>query len=150
MDPYFRPILIASAAILVLSVFPIIPIAGGYLMAHVIGGIAVVYLFKKELKAEREITWGDINILGIGTGLIVASVMSLIITLKFQDESVKTELVNAVNEQMRMQSTGEFENIDVTDSLIKTSAVIASFVMSLVLTYFPALATLAIINRPNR
>ena len=153
MDPYFKPILIAGAVVILLNTVFILPFTWAPVLSYVIGGAMAAYLFRSELRKRAgdfaELKISDVMILGICTGIFAGGVIALIIAIKVQEPATKEFLITQINNAMKMKSTQEFERItEIGPMFLFLLVSVAIFICSLGTT-FGALAAMPFLN-PKR
>ncbi len=155
MDPYFRPILVSSAIVILLNTFLSLPIMGYPLVTYIAGGAIAVILFRlhklKETQDEHyEIKASDATVLGIATGILVGSILTLILALNLQNPEVKQVVIDEVNRRMKMHSELEFKFMeDLGPSFYFISGLI-TIILTSVLSFFGSLMTLPFINKEKK
>ena len=151
MDPYFRPILLASAVVLALNFLVTLPIIGLPLITYFIGGVLAVVFFKKEFKEpNKEIKAFDVLVLGIGTGVLVGAVLSLIFLLKIQDPNIQKEIIDTVNKSMKMHSQRGFQFIDELGPTFNFVFAIVNIISCCLLCSFGSFASLPFMNKGKK
>lgn len=151
MDPYFRPILISTALVVLLNTVFILPIQGAPLFTYFIGGLVAVLLFKKELKDQfQEIKAGDATILGLGTGIVVGAILTLIVAIKLQDVDMQKFVIDSVNEAMKMHSQAEFQMLEAIGPGFYIVTAIITIVICSMVSLFGGLAVLPFINKGKK
>ena len=90
MDPYFKPILIASSVVILLNTFLALPIIGFPMLSYFIGGVIAVFIFRSEKIKETEnenyeTKLFDISVLGIATGIVVGSILTLVMAINLNN-----------------------------------------------------------------
>lgn len=152
MDPFFRPILLASLFTILLNTVFIIPIMGMPVLTFFLGGVLASYFHRKEYDGDeyREIKVSDATILGLGTGILVGAVLSFILSYKLQDPEIQRTMIDAINERMRMRSEGEFQFIESFGSIfyVVTGATTIFFVS--LISLFGSIAALAFLNKGKK
>lgn len=151
MDPYFRPILLATGIVLILNVFLMIPVVGAPLLTYFGGGVLAMYFFKKEFKdIYREIKPSDALILGIGTGVLLGAALTLIIMIKLQDIDMQKTIIDTINESMKMRSQGEFKFIEELGPGFYIISAIVNLVICSLICSFGSFATLPFVNKGKK
>ncbi len=151
MDPYFRPILLASAVVLALNLLIVLPIIGLPLITYFIGGILAVLFFKKEFKdTYKEVRAFDVLVLGIGTGVVVGAVLTLVFLLKIQDVNVQKEIIDTVNKSMRMHSQREFQFMEELGPTFNFVFAIVNIISCCLLCSFGSFASLPFVNKGKK
>ncbi len=153
MDPYFKPILLAGLTVILLNTVFILPFTWAPSLSYIIGGALAAYLFRRELSKRSgefaELKISDVLILGTAAGVFAGGILALIIALKLQDPAAKKFIIDAINNQMKMKSTVEFERIgDLGPVFLFVMTAVTIFVCSLGTT-FGALAAMPFLN-PKR
>lgn len=169
MDPYFKPILISAGLILLLNTIFVLPFNGAPLFSYVFGGIVAVILYKKdrqkklednsdasgdieELKFEGVKTFDSI-ILGLGTGVVAGSILSLIFAIKLQDPQLKQQLLDIINRSIEMHSASSQSEISRLDDLSPVFMVITTMItvgLCSFSTLFGSVLTLPFINKKRK
>ena len=152
MDPYFKPILISSLIVILLNTFLSLPIVGFPMISYFIGGVIAVILFKAEIAKKMptesfEIKVSDASILGIATGVVVGSLLTLIMVLNLQNPEIKQAIIDQINEAMKMQSEMEFNFLNDLGPSFYFILGVVSIVFTTVISFFGSLTTLAFINK---
>jgi multisubunit Na+/H+ antiporter MnhB subunit len=153
MDPYFRPILIASLVGILLNTFLTLPIVGFPILSYMISGIIAVLIFRNNAKKNfenYEVKLADASILGIATGVVVGSVLALIMAINLQNPELKQMIIDKINEASRMQSQREFSFIDsLNPSFYIIMGLITIFFTSAI-SFFGSIAILPFINKAKK
>lgn len=151
MDPYFKPILISTALVILLNTIFVLPIQGAPLFSYFIGGLVAVILFKKELKDKFEdVKTTDAVILGIGTGMVVGAVLTMIIAIKLQDVDMQRFVIDSINEAMKMRTESEFQMLEnLGPGFYLVTSIVTIFICSLI-SLFGGLAVLPFVNKAKR
>jgi hypothetical protein len=84
-----------------------LPINGILFFNFIFGGILAVYLFRKEKKSTDDLKLSDVLILGIGTGILAGSILSLMMTFILQDITFRKTLVEMINKSSKMNTSAE-------------------------------------------
>lgn len=153
MDPYFRPILLSTLIVTVFNTVLIIPMAGAPLVSYFTGGFLSVLFFKNEMKLKKEnyeIKVSDVSVLGIATGALVGSILTLIMTFRLKDPELRQAIIDTINEAMRMRSDAGFEALDDLGPMFYlVTGLVTIFICSLI-SFFGSLATLPFINKAQK
>lgn len=151
IDPYFRPILISTALVVLLNTVFVLPIQGAPLFSYFIGGLVAVILFKKELKDEfAEVKIWDASMLSLGTGIVVGAILTLIITIKLQDVDMQRFVIDTINDAMKMHSQAEFQVLEsLGPGFFIVTAIVTIMICSIV-SLFGGLAALPFINKAKK
>lgn len=151
MDPYLRPILYSSGIALLINMFAILPFKGSPLISFFLAGILAVYFFKKEIKDEfREIKSFDVLVLGIGTGVIIGAALTAVIVSKLQDIDMQKAAIEYINQQMKMNSKGEFKFIEELGPSFYVISAIVNLFMCCIICLFGSFATLPFVNKNKK
>ncbi|MDD9898662.1 MAG: hypothetical protein OXU45_06655 [Candidatus Melainabacteria bacterium] len=151
IDPYFKPILISTALVVLLNTVFSLPINGAPIFTYFLGGLVAVILFKRELGEDfTEIKTSDAAILSLGTGVVVGAILTLIISINLQDADTQKFFVDAINESMKMHSTAEFQVIESLGPGFLIVTGIFMLVICSVVSLFGGLVTLPFINRAKK
>ncbi len=153
MDPYFKPILISGAMVILLNTVFILPFNWAPFLSYVLGGLLAAYMFAKELHKNSgnfvEVKISDVLILGICVGIFAGGVLAFIIALKLQEPATKQFLIDLINKSMKMRSRTEFERIgDIGPVFLIVMSAVTMFVCGLG-TCFGAMMALPFVN-PKR
>jgi hypothetical protein len=144
-DPYFKPILIATLVVFSLNTIFFLPFALAPVFNYLAGGFLVVYLFSKEIKQRNlntEISALDASILGLGTGLLVGGLLSLVMSFKLQDPDLRQIIIDIINQKMRMESQHEFQVIsELSPSFMVVTAVV-TIILSSGISFFGSILAL--------
>ena len=151
MDPYFRPILLSTALVVLLNTVFILPFRWAPILSYFIGGLLAVMLFKKELKDEfQEGKAFDASVLAGGTGLVVGAILTLIVSIKLNDPDTQRYLIDAINDAMKMHSTAEFAFINHLGPGFYLVTAIFTIAMTSFVSLFGGLVVLPFINKAKR
>ncbi|MBT6842592.1 MAG: hypothetical protein HOA17_02190 [Candidatus Melainabacteria bacterium] len=151
MDPYFRPILISTALVILLNTIFVLPIQGAPLFSYFIGGLVAVILFKKELKDKFEdVKTTDAAILGIGTGIVVGAVLTMIIAIKLQDVNMQRFVIDSINEAMKMRTESEFQMLEYLGPGFYVVTSIVTILICSLISLFGGLAVLPFVNKAKK
>jgi len=151
MDAYFRPTLISALIVIILNTILIIPVFGAPLMTYFLGGVLAVLFYRNDTKAlNKEIKASDVSILGMASGILVGSILTLIITFKLRNPEMKQLIIDTINQKMQMQSQNGFALLnDLGPVFYLITAIMIIFVCSLV-SLFGALSTLPFISKGKK
>jgi hypothetical protein len=151
MDPYLRPILLASAIVLVSNFILVVPVIGLPLITYFIGGVVAVLFFTKEFKdRKQEVSTFDAVVLGIGTGVLVGAVLTLIFLLKLQDADVQKNIIDTINKSMRMHSKSEFQFMEEFSTTFYFVFAIVNISVCSLLCSFGSFASLPFVNKGKK
>jgi hypothetical protein len=153
MDPYFRPILISSALVVILNTILIIPIPGAPFFSYLMGGVLAVLFFKNEMNAkdeDYEIKVFDVSVLGVSVGVLVGAILTFIMTLKLRNPEIRQSILDTINEAMRMRSDAGFQALDDLGPLFYVITAVITILLCSTVSFFGSLATLPFINKPRK
>jgi len=151
MDPYFRPILIAGLIVILFNTVFIIPINGAPLITYFVGGVIAAFLFKRTFEGrQRDTRASDASIVGIGTGIFAGAVLALIFAIKLQDEETKRQIMDLINETMKMRSTEDFQRIKELNGMFLVITSIVTILLCSITSLFGSLCTLPFINKKKQ
>lgn len=152
MDPYFRPILISSLVVVLLN-FISLPIVGFPMLTYFIGGAFAVYLFRGEkdkIDTNYEVKVLDVAVLGVATGIVVGSILTLILAINLQNPEVKQMIIDQINEAMKMKSEIEFNFLNDLGPSFYVIFGIVSILFTTVISSFGSLVSLVFINKTKK
>jgi len=153
MDPYFKPILVSGAVVILLNTVFILPFAWSPILSYLIGGSLAAYMFREALVKKQgafaEVKISDVLILGLGVGIFAGGLIALVVALKLQEPQTKQFVVNAINEAMKMKSTQEFERVSEIGPVFLIVMAMVTMAITSLGAIFGALAALPLLN-PKR
>lgn len=151
MDPYLRPILVSTIVVILLNTVFILPIDGTPLLSYFIGGIIAVLFFKKDLKDKfQEIKAFDVVVLGLGTGIVVGAILTLIVTAKMQSADMQKFIIDSINNAMKMHSKSEFHMINQLGPVFYIVIAMVTIGTCSFMSLFGALSTLPFVNKGKK
>jgi hypothetical protein len=155
MDPYFKPILIASSIVILLNTLLALPIIGFPMLSYFVGGIIAVFIFRsekiKETKNENyETKLFDVSVLGIATGVVVGSLLTLIMAINLNNPEVKQLIIDQINEQMKMKSQLEFNFLNDLGPSFYFILGLVSIVFTTTISFFGSLVSLIFVNKAKK
>jgi hypothetical protein len=152
MDPYFRPILVSALIVVLLNFLPL-PIVGYPMLTYFFGGILAVILFKGEKTKENEnfeTKVSDVSILGIATGIVVGSILTLIMAINLQNPEVKQAIIDQINEAMKMKSQVGFSFLDDLGPSFYFIFGVVSILFTSIISFFGSLVSLVFVNKAKK
>ena len=125
------------------------------MISYLIGGIIAVLLFRnnkiKETQNEfYETKLSDVSILGIATGILVGSFLTLIMAINLNNPEIKQAIIDQINERMKMNSQIEFNFLNDLGPSFYVIFGIVSIIFTTVISFFGSLITLIFINKPKK
>lgn len=151
MDPYLRPIIYSSGIAIILNMLMVLPFKGAPLFSFFLAGILAVYFFKKEIKDEfKEIKGFDALVLGVGTGVIIGAALTAVIVTKLQDVDIQKAAIDYINQQMKMNSKGEFQFIQELGPSFYVISAIVNLIMCCFICTFGSFVTLPFVNKNKK
>lgn len=152
MDPYFRPILVSALIVVLLNFLPL-PIIGYPMLTYFLGGILAVILFKGERAKSNEnfeTKVSDISILGIASGIVVGSILTLIMAINLQNPEVKQVIIDQINEAMKMKSQVGFNFLDDLGPSFYFIFGVVSILFTTIISFFGSLVALVFVNKAKK
>lgn len=152
MDPYFRPILVSSLIVVLLQ-FLALPIPGYPMLTYFFGGILAVILFRSDRIKDNEsfeLSVLDASVLGIGTGIVVGSILTLFISLQLQNPEVKQEIIDRINEAVKMKSQNGFDFLNDLGPSFYFILGVVSTILTTIISYFGSLVSLVFANKAKK
>ena len=155
MDPYFRPILISGLIVILLNTALSLPIVGFPMISYFLGGVIAVLLFHnnriKETQNENfETKVMDVSILGIATGILVGSFLTLIMAINLNNPEIKQAIIDQINEKMKMNSQIEFNFLDDLGPSFYFIFGMVSIFFTTMVSFFGSLVTLMFVNKTKK
>jgi len=155
LDPYFRPILFSGALVILFNTLIVLPLISNPLVSCLVGGTFSVYLFKREFQGSAnyeflEIKAKDALILGLGVGIFVGSVLSLIMAIKLQNPEIQELFMAKLNETMAMKSNAEMALLEEMGSMIYASMVFATLLITTMASACGAFVALPFISKKKQ
>lgn len=153
MDPYFRPILLATLIVIVLNTVFFLPFAGAPLFSYFLGGIFAVYFFRKEMKSkgiDQEVKVFDASVLGLSTGVLVGGILSLIMAFKLQDPEMRQTIIDIINKSMKMHSEAEFYMLNDLGPTFFVVTTIMTIGICASVSLFGSIMVLPFMNKPRK
>lgn len=156
MDQYFKPVLLATLVVLLLNTFLAMPVNGWPIFSYFLGGIIAVFLYKRELQAkdeatsDREYKISELSILGLCTGLLAGGLLSLLFAVKIQDEELRRQILEVINESTRMNSGVSIPQLDDLPPAFMVMTAIFTTILSGIFSFFGSLATLPFLKKKKK
>lgn len=149
-DPYFKPILIATLAVFSLNTIFFLPFAFAPIFSYLFGGFLAIYLFSKEIKEAQGPSVMDASILGLGTGILVGGLLSLVMAFKLQDPDLRQVIIDLINKQMQMKSETEFRAISDLEPIFMVVTTIITMIVCSATCFFGSILALPFFTKVKK
>ncbi len=150
-DPYFKPILFSALIVVLLNTVFILPIAGAPLFSYALGGMIAVLFYRRELKDEfRELSAWDSVVLGLGSGSVVGTILTLVIFVKLRDLDMQKFVIDTINETMKMRAGLNFQALENLGPGFYLVIAITTIVLCCLMSLFGSLATMPFVNKAKK
>ena len=152
MDPYFRPILVSSLIVVLLN-FLALPIFGFPMMTYFAGGVLAVILFRSDRIKDNEdfeTKVFDVSLLGIATGIVVGSILTLIMAINLHNPEVKQMIIDQINEAMKMKSQIGFNFLEDLGQSFYFIFGLVSILFTTIISFFGSLVSLIFVNKVKK
>jgi hypothetical protein len=150
IDPYFKPILISSLAIVTLNTLLLLPFISP-LLTYFVGGFLASYLFKAEMKdIYYEIKMKDVLCLGGGTGVVSGSIIAVIIAVKLQNEDLKLLILEMINKQLQMNSNAEYPLLTQLEPSFYIITAVVTLFIAVLICFFGSLSAIPFLNKGKK
>lgn len=152
-DPYFKPILISTLVVFALNTIFFLPFALAPVFTYLFGGFLALYLYSKEIKKqnpEADVSVLDAVIVGLGTGILVGGLLSLVMSFKLQDPELKQTIIDLVNQQMQMKSQQEFKVLTELGPSFMVVTAIVTMILSAGTCFFGSILALPFFTKSKK
>jgi hypothetical protein len=150
IDPYFKPILISSLAIVTLNTLFLLPFISP-LLTYFVGGFLASHLFKAEMKdIYYEIKMKDVFFLGGGAGVVSGSIIAVVIAVKLQNEDLKLLILEMINKQLQMNSNAEYPLLTQLEPSFYIITAIVTLFIAVLICFFGSLSAIPFLNKGKK